>query len=288
MLSITVPYFSLHQIYESGQCCMWKRFVSEGGHRYVIPIVNHGWMVAKQQKDTLYFYCTSTNFFDDVFEYMDFGVDYRFINTRLRRVHPWTRKVAERTKGVHVLRQPMWHAILSILMARGTRLPSEARVRYNRVAALYGEPMTMSSGSGARYRFYSVPLAYDLKNAYEGLTAVLTPDLADAVSQAAQDFCDGWYGFSEVDMSYKQAQRYLAEFPYWLPDEREKLLAWGFHYGIAFPHSRWFDANLRRNMGCNVWEFVNKKLIPLYGYESAVSMYFQLAQVKEIKKNGSY
>lgn len=287
MLSITVPYFSLPQIYESGQCCLWKRFRSEGGHRYLIPIGEEGWCVAKQQKDTVWFYCTSAQFFDTVFEYMDFGVDYRFVNTRMRRADVFARRVAERNIGVHVLRQPMWHALLSIILSRGATT-SEARKRYSEVASRFGEQRIMSSGSGARYLFHDVPRPHSLLGCYEALRGVLRPDVADALSQAAQDYCDGWYGFSESDMSYRRAQRYMAEFGYLEPLEREKLLSYGFHYGIAYPVDGWARKLIWRSSGMAAEDWFNKKLVPLYGYEGMVAMYFQAARIKEEKReNGT-
>jgi hypothetical protein len=243
-------------------------------------------MVARQQKETVYFYCTQGDFFDTVFEYMDFGIDYRFVNTRLRRAAPFAKKIAERNTGVHVLRQPMWHAILSILMARHARVPSDMRKRFAKLCSMYSPALSMSSGSGTIYRFRAIPDPHALIGCYEALRDVLRPDIADALSRAAKDYCDGWYSFSEYEMSYRGAQRYLAEFPYWLPDEREKLLAWGFHYGIAYPESDWSRALLRR-YGFTTFEWVNKKLLPVSGYEAMASMYFQAAHVKELRKNGT-
>lgn len=279
MFAIQVPYLDLRHIYESAQECTWHRFTSDHSPRYIIPVGDR-YCVARQNKDMLYFYCTTTQFFDYLWEYFDLAVDYRAVNLRFRKTAPFARDIGKNAKGLHVLRQPMWHSILNACMVHAGG-PTAIRSAYAYTCSVCGSRRSMSSGTGAVITFPAVPEPEAVIRASDTLRANLRPDVSRPLLLAALDYLDGWYGFSELDMSVTDATYHMRSLGYWSERDVRRILISGWHYRTVYYSNAWADSVVRHNTGYDRGDWVRKKLKAISGNESVAALYMQHAYIRK-------
>ena len=283
MLTIEVPYCNLKTIYESGQVCTWRMYdMPEAGVVYVVPVPGEErHCLMWQRKNVIYCTEASDSFFDNVFEYFDLALDYRKFNMKFRRLSPSLKKVADLNRGLHVLRQPLWHVLMNCALLGGGS-PKVARRWFSEVSAAYGERRDLGIYTGARLAYYTVPTPETLQNEYESLLPKLGRKVATRLVSAAQDYVDGWYdGMGTRD--YIATRRFVGEsFGYWTERDVERILLY-YGYQCAFPYNNWTNNQIKKAFGMDADTFSTKGMLTLSGCEGIASAYFANAYIRHME-----
>lgn len=129
MYVLTIPNFSLSQIYESCQDMSMKRIFGYERSAYLF-FKGEDMIKVEQVGDRVLFSCTDDQFYDKWFDFFDLSTDYSVLNAAARRVKSskTVMDAARSSSGVHLLLQDPWECILKELMFDGCK-PSVARQR---------------------------------------------------------------------------------------------------------------------------------------------------------------
>lgn len=129
MYVLTIPNFSLSQIYESCQDMAVKRIF---GYERTACLFFKGEEMLKVEQvgDRVLFSCTDDQFYDMWFDFFDLSTDYSVLNIAARRIKSSksVMDAAKRSSGIHLLSQDPWECVLKETVFNGCK-PSVARGR---------------------------------------------------------------------------------------------------------------------------------------------------------------
>ena len=143
--------FDLTKIAESGQCFRWRQ-MPDGGYRVI-----HGdrCLYIRRTGEARYLLDCDEAAFEAVWrDYFDLGEDYRAIRSRIDPAgDPFLFEASEQEKGIRILRQSPWEALVSFIISQNRNIPAIC-ASIERLCALAGERHTDSRG-GAFFAFPS-------------------------------------------------------------------------------------------------------------------------------------
>ena len=148
-MTIEIKYdFDPHRVAESGQCFRWTRTgprrwrVIRGADCLHITALGDG----RWELD-----CTPSAF-DAVWrDYLDLSEDYAAIRARIDPADAFLTAAAEREKGIRILRQDPWEALVSFILSQNKNIPAIRRA-IEALAAVCGDARTDAAGE-AYYAF---------------------------------------------------------------------------------------------------------------------------------------
>ena len=117
--------FDLERIAESGQCFRWE-CLSAGRYR----ILNGASCVyAEELGDRRFFFSCTESEFDAVWrDYFDLEEDYSAIRRRIDpEKDPFLWAAAEQEKGIRILRQDPWEALITFILSQNKNIPAIRR-----------------------------------------------------------------------------------------------------------------------------------------------------------------
>ncbi|MDR1805287.1 MAG: hypothetical protein LBQ80_00745 [Clostridium sp.] len=169
---ISGEYLSLEKIAVSGQCFRWRRLA---GGDWEIPAFGRV-LDARQQGNTVYLDCGEEEYQELWRGYFDMDCDYAAIHRAAEDAGlPYLRRAAEFSRGIRVLRQPLWETLVSFIVSQNNNIPRISLI-LERMVRRFGhfperEDITAGSlaGLGLGYR---EPYLYDAAKKF-------TPDMQD-------------------------------------------------------------------------------------------------------------
>lgn len=115
-------WFSAQKIEQSGQCFRWERR-SDGS--FLIPAFETVLLLRQLSEQELYLDCTESDFAALWRDYFDFGFDYQAFTEKavLRIGSPYLAAAAQSAKGIRILRQDLWEAVVSFIISANNNIP---------------------------------------------------------------------------------------------------------------------------------------------------------------------
>ena len=135
--------FDLDRIGESGQCFRWEK-LEDGSWR--IPFLGRCLRIAKKGEGEYEPDCGEAEFRDLWAGYFDLETDYSAIRERIDPARdPFLWEAAEAGRGIRILRQDPWEALVSFIISQNRNIPAIRR-SVSLLCACAGERHTDSRG----------------------------------------------------------------------------------------------------------------------------------------------
>lgn len=250
MFVIEVPYFSLDQIYESGQVFRWIK-MRDG--KYVIPFKNKAVKI-EQQKDRLVIACPEEDFYTDWYEYFDMRTDYMSINYKVKAIDDYVKICANRGKGIHILKQDLFEMIVTFMLATATNIP-RVKQMLDMICSSCGIKHDQSFRECGRVTWYEFPAPADIVKNQDKI-GNLGLDRKEHIVQICQDIIDGWLDLDELTyMNYQEARETLMQFDGIGPKVADCICLYGLHHIESFPIDTHINQILEREYECDYETF---------------------------------
>lgn len=202
MIIKNIPYFSLAQICDSGQC-----FRMESMEENIFSVIaGDRYLEVRQQGEQCFFECEEEDFEQFWSEYFDLGTDYKAFIDRIDPEDMYLVNAAERGSGIRILRQDLWEMIVSFLISQQNNIVRIRRCIRN-ICERYGEQMVTADGK----TYYAFPKPEVLANATEAdLFACNLGYRSKYVIRTAQSVLSGEINLDAIrNMTYLQAKTEL-------------------------------------------------------------------------------
>lgn len=267
MFTIDVPTLDILKVYYSGQALGWRKLGGLNARKY---LVYHDGHVAKVEQHTnngkhlLAVSCTDDVFYNVWFDYFDLATDYTVLQAAVRDVGGPIRTQARHARGVHILRQEPWQALVSaVLFQKASPYQVASQLRW--LQDNLGEPSTYRLHDSASMDTYQIErhafpepidiLAHqdeiahrfcdEFGNAPYGIRALLT------VSEAV---FDGWLDLDALSSTdAASALEWLADIGGLSERAACRFLQTAYHMDVFYPNKRQAkalerDYNMDRDM----------------------------------------
>lgn len=142
--------FDLGKIAESGQCFRWQK---RDENKYWIPHGDTSLTIEKLSEEEYCLDCSQEEYDSIWKDYFDMDEDYRQIRARIDAAQdPFLWAAAEHEKGIRILRQQPWEALVSFIISQNRNIPA-IKKSIELMAAMAGERRTDFAGNN----YYSFP-----------------------------------------------------------------------------------------------------------------------------------
>lgn len=231
MYVLEIPYMDLDQIYQSGQAFRWTQLRE---HKYVIPFRDKVLKV-EQQKQRFMFDCTEEEFFNIWWNYFDIQTDYSILNNAIQRTDDANKIVGNRAKGIHILNQDLFEAIIACSLETATSVQRTSEMMRG-IARKTGVKHKQAMREAGQVCWYEFPAPERLLQKQDYLTTQETGYKHDVIVGLCEAIVDGWLDLDLLrSMDYKEAKEYLMEFDGIGPKVADSICLFGLHKMQAFP-----------------------------------------------------
>ena len=125
MITCIPDDLDLSKIADSGQCFRWER---QGDQHYRILHGDHCVYVRRVCDRDYEFSCDISEFESIWKDYLDLGLDYRAIRSRIDQERdPFLWKAAEHEQGIRILQQDPWEMLISFIISQNKNIPAIRR-----------------------------------------------------------------------------------------------------------------------------------------------------------------
>lgn len=258
-MKIDGGFFDAERIALSGQCFRWKK---TGEGRWRIPAYGRVLELAQLEDGTLDLSCSETEWDELWRRYLDWDTDYAAIAASIDPDDGYLTRAAEASRGIRILRQPLWETILSFLISQNNNIP---RIRKSLIALCGGEESPLRSPEAV-----SRMTEEKLRACGVGYRA---PYIQNAALQYLQDgLCD-----ETSFASYGDAKCYLQTFAGIGPKVADCICLFGLGMKDAFPMDTWMKRIVASHYG---------GVFPLYRYPGTAGIMQQwMFYYERLKEN---
>lgn len=268
MFTIDVPTLDILKVYYSGQALGWRKLGGLNARKF---LVCHDGHVAKVEqhvnygKHLLTVSCTDEVFYDVWFDYFDLATDYTELEGAVREVGGPVRLQARHARGVHVLRQEPWQALVSaVLFQKAT--PYEVATELRWLQDNLGELSTYrlhDSASMDTYQIerHSFPEPVDILAHQDEIAGRFCDEFGNApygiraLLSVSEAVFDGWLDLDALsDLNTASALGWLADIDGLSKRAACRFLQTAYHKDVFYPNKRQAK-QLADNYNMDVGEF---------------------------------
>ena len=230
MIKKTIPYFSLAQIADSGQCFRLNR-LPDGG----FSLISQGrFLKLYQEKEEVSFCCGEEDFpyWED---YFDLKTDYGAVISSISPDDAYLQNAARFGQGIRILRQDLWEMILTFVISQQKTIP-KIREAVELLSSNYGGKIQADGKV-----FHAFPSPMELRRAsLEDLKAMKLGYRAKYIHRLCQDASCGVLDLEKLkSMDYPSSMDYLTGF-YGIGEKVANCIClFGLHHVEAFPIDTW-------------------------------------------------
>lgn len=142
MIKLEIPFLSLEQICDSGQCF---RMQKEADGNYSL-IASGRYLRAGQRERQLFLYCSQEEY-ETVWKfYFDLDTDYGRFLSAVKQDDPYLMEASQSGCGIRILRQDIWEMIVSFLISQQNNI-KRIRGCIDTVCRKYGEEKRTDEGT---------------------------------------------------------------------------------------------------------------------------------------------
>lgn len=227
MYVLEIPYFSLKKTFESGQDLRWIKVTDD---KYIV--INGGDVLkVEQSKDRIIFDCTEAEVLNKWWGYFDLAVDYDRIYYKIRAVDNDFKVIANRAKGVHVIKQNLFEAFVSAFFGDAERVLDYM----NEIAKRTGVKHSQSMREMGMVVWYEFPAPITLIKKQNCLNGINLLGKKENILKLAELFVEGWFDEDIlVGMGYDEIVEYLSSFGLFSQDEINLVCAKSFGFKNIF------------------------------------------------------
>ena len=222
MYVLEIPCFDLKTIYLSKQSPRWIRV---NDNKYIVLHKNKAVKV-EQQKQRIMFDCPEDEVLSFWWDYFDLSLDYNDLYYRIKNLGELEIKiVANRSKGIHILKQDIFEVMASILVDKNT-----IQVIAEKAGVKHGESMREMG----IVKWYEFPTPERLLKKKACLNGIISEN--DKLFSLAELIAEGWLDLSFFETSSKRdAFEYLYSFEIFTKSDISKIGLYALHYMDQFP-----------------------------------------------------
>lgn len=224
MYVLEIPCFSLDQMYRSNQVNRW---IKVNDKKYIIPFEGNILKI-EQQKDRVIFDCTEDEALGIWYDYFDLGKDYLDSYYALKAIDDDTKIVANRAKGVRILKQGLFETILSCLLHD---LDYKAEL-IDEIARRTGVKHGKSMKEMGIVEWYEFPTPQMLLKKWSFLRDCNFSGREEKVRNVVELIAEGWFDFDELVFGGKE---YILEFDEFDETTASLVCLYGLHDLREFP-----------------------------------------------------
>ncbi len=255
-----MDWFSPPLIFECGQVFHWRRTESgyigqSGGHLLELCETPQGWE------------CPDAPYWS---AYFDAALDYDALMDRQRNAR--LRAAMERYRGLRVLRQPPWEALLAFLLSSNNHIPRIKSLVF-RLCECFGADL----GRGV----FAFPEPALLARQEEGLLRELGCGYrAKYIIGTARRIADGFPLDDLARRPYAEAKKTLKELPGVGDKVADCVLLFGLHHAEAFPVDVWIERCLPRYGITGNREEMAEKARKRFGKQAGILQQFMFHDIR--------
>mgnify|MGYP003307084518 CR=1 FL=1 len=239
-------FYSISDTFECGQCFRAEKTKDENGYaEYATVIGNKILRIGQKTPGELYVFDTDEDeLISTVIPYLSIDRDYEAIRADInsRTDSDWLKKAGECARGIAILRQEPWEALLSFIISQNNNIP-RIKSLIRALCERLGEPIDTSDmlAHGARATEYAFPTPEAICAAgVDVLRELKTGFRAKYIYDAACRVCDGRLSFSEIYAApTAEASAMLEQISGVGPKVAACTLLFGFGKLDAFPVDVW-------------------------------------------------
>lgn len=226
--------FDLKKIADSGQCFRWQP-IEDNGYRII-----HGdsCLCIWQDEDCIYrLDCTEDEYNDVWSVYLDMKEDYRSIREKIDvNVDPFLHEAAEHEKGIRILKQEPWEALISFIISQNRNIPA-IKASIEKLAERAGDRKTDSRGQV----YYTFPTPEAIVNMSEEALASCKLGYRDKyVRRAAESVVNGELDLTGIGIGTDDEVLAKLTGLYGVGKKVAScMLLFGLHHLDAFPVDVW-------------------------------------------------
>lgn len=158
MIKLEIPFFSLKQICDSGQCF---RMQKEADGSYSL-IASGRYLKAEQRNQQIFLYCSQEEYETVWKTYFDMDTDYGRFQSAVKQDDAYLREASQTGCGIRILRQDIWETIVSFLISQQNNI-KRIRGCIDTVCRKYGEEKKTDEGVS----YYTFPAPETLSQVTE-------------------------------------------------------------------------------------------------------------------------
>lgn len=230
MIIKNIPFFSLAQIADSGQCFRLS------------PLPDGGWATVSQgrflkifQEEQRVTFCCTEEEFSYWQDYFDLETDYEKIAASVSPSDRYLAEAARFGRGIRILRQDPWEMIVTFIISQQKTIP-KIKEAVELLSSHYGKKIPTDGGI-----FFSFPSPQELCQAsLEDLKALKLGYRAKYIHRICQEAAEGILDLEKLkSMDYDQSMDYLTGF-YGIGEKVANCIClFGLHHINAFPIDTW-------------------------------------------------
>ncbi len=271
MIERETAYFSMEQIWRSGQCF---RMVPEGENTFAV-IVADRYLKAEQKGERCRFYCSEEEFENFWKEYFDLEGDYEGCISRIDLNDAYLTKAAQLGSGIRILKQDLWEMIVSFLISQQNNITRIRRCIEN-ICTAYGQRRVSEDGK----TYYAFPTPEVLaKCREEDLKACNLGYRSKYVIRTAESVVRGEIDLNTIrTLPYKKAKEELLRL-YGVGEKvADCICLFGLHHLEAFP----VDTHISQALAGHYKRgFPNRRYKGVQGIMQQYIFYYELFGEKE-------
>lgn len=266
MVTRTIPYFSLPQIWRSGQCF---RMAQTDETRFQV-VAGDRFLEMEQSGEKCIFYCPEEEFETFWKGYFDLEKDYSFYIEAINPRDRYLLTAARFGSGIRILRQDLWEMIVSFLISQQNNIVRIRRCIQN-ICETYGEEKFTPDGR----KYFAFPMP-------ETLSLLEDDDLKPCnlgyrskyVVRAAKSVVSGEIDLEAIrQMNYKGAREELLKFFGIGEKVADCICLFALHHLQAFP----VDTHINQALQAHYKRgFLNRRYRGFQGVMQQYMFYYEL------------
>lgn len=281
MFIMNIPYFSLDNIYDSGQVFTWIK-IDNG--KYIVPFKDKAIKV-EQRRDVVSFSCSEEDFYNIWWTYFDLDTRYDDLHFKYRKLGDYFKICCNRCSGMHICNQDLFEIIIASCLETATSIERTRQMMKN-IAKKCGKKHKQSMRGEVIW--YEFPTPEQILKKKSQLTTQDIGYKIDIITGICQDIIDGWLDLELLKtMDFEDAVEYLTEFKGIGQKVAQSICLFGLHYMQSFPIDTHINQMLQREFSMSYEEWFDwyicgeVEYVEDMGYLRQILFYNELFPPKE-------
>lgn len=196
MFYITIPYFSLSNIYNSCQAIGWKKVTD---NKFIV-IHKDKIVQVTQRKENFSFSCSEEEFYETWYDYFDLGTDYSLHHNFFRSIDKEDlMPMCNKCKGLHILKQDTFKVLIYSIFYEKLKTFSGADILCETLSQHIGKKRKKTI-SGQVINWFEFPSAESILKKSDILDRNMFARFKQDILNVCNLIVDGWLDLDYLSM----------------------------------------------------------------------------------------